>query len=216
MTRFTAPVNAPILRADQYHHKGSPAFDQSHHCPQPQTLEQFQAHIEHEFVIGSAIAPTLFAATIHIVSDTETIAGGEARYPIDEAFNWQPIRFGQQARATQYAALFTNEDGSVWQGKLSQPRIDKEKTKKKLKQASGKPAINSFEFWSLVKSHPEAVVYQKYETPIGKALFKTVPHALPFTYPPSRSPFAAALPVVMASLTPRFSPLAPPESKASR
>jgi TusA-related sulfurtransferase len=170
MTRFTAPVNAPILRADQQHHKGSPAFDQSHHRLQPQTLEQFQAHIEHEFVIGSAIAPTLFAATIHIVSDTETLAGGEARYPIDEAFNWQPIRFGQQARATQYAALFTNEDGSVWQGKLSQSRIDKEKTKKKLKQASGKPAINSFEFWSLVRSHPEAVVYQKYETPIGKAL----------------------------------------------
>jgi Domain of unknown function (DUF3854) len=170
MTSFTAPVNAPKLRALRDHRPESPTLNRSDNRPQPQTLEQFRADIEHEFIEGSAIASDLFAETIHIVSDTETIVGGEARYPIDEAFNWQPVRFGQQARTTQYAALFTNEDGAVWQGKLSQPRIDKEKTKKKLRQATGKATIAAFEFWNLVKAHPECVVYQKYETPIGKAL----------------------------------------------
>jgi Domain of unknown function (DUF3854) len=134
------------------------------------SLESFQNCIEQEFVTGSAIAPSLYSAAIHIVSDTETTAGGEARYPIDEAFNWQPTRFGQQARATQYAALLTNEDGLVWQGKLSQPRIDKDKTKKSFKQALDRQTIAPSEFWSLVKTHPELVIHQKYETPIGKAL----------------------------------------------
>jgi Domain of unknown function (DUF3854) len=133
-------------------------------------LNNFRQQIEQEFVTGSAIAPSLYATAVHIVSDTEMTAGGEARYPIDEAFNWQPTRFGQQARATQYAALLTNEDGSVWQGKMSQPRIDKEKTKKNFKQSLDRHTIVPPEFWNLVKAHPELVVYQKYETPIGKAI----------------------------------------------
>jgi len=133
------------------------------------SLEAFRQHIEQEFVEGSAIAPSLYSATIHIVSDTEMTVGGEARYPIDEAFNWQPTRFGQQARANQYAALLTNEDGLVWQGKLSQPRIDKDKTKKSFKQALDRHTTASSEFWSLVKTYPELVVHQKYETPVGKA-----------------------------------------------
>jgi Domain of unknown function (DUF3854) len=136
----------------------------------PSAFSTFTEKIEHEFVMGSAIAPSLFTQAIQIVSDTEMTAGGEARYPIDEAFNWQPTRFGQQARATQYAALLTNEDSLVWQGKLSQPRVDKDKTKKSFKQALDKHAIAPSEFWSLVKAHPELVVYQKYETPIGKVL----------------------------------------------
>jgi Domain of unknown function (DUF3854) len=134
------------------------------------TLEAFRQHIEQEFVTGSAIDPSLHSTAVQIVSDTEMTAGGEARYPIDEAFNWQPTRFGQQARATQYAALLTNEDGSIWQGKMSQPRIDKDKTKKNFKQSLDRHIIAPPDFWNLVKAHPELVVYQKYETPIGKAL----------------------------------------------
>jgi hypothetical protein len=132
-------------------------------------LETFQQHIEQEFVSGSAIAPVLYGAAIRLVSDTEMTAGGEARYAIDEAFNWQPTRFGQQARATQQAALLLNENGSVWQGKLSQPRIDKDKTRKRLSQELSLAAISDAEFWNLVKAHPDRVVYQKYETPMGKA-----------------------------------------------
>jgi TusA-related sulfurtransferase len=164
MTRFSAPVNASVRRNLQDHRNGS--ADR----PQPQTLEQFQAHIEHEFVTGSAIAPDLYTQAIHIVSDTEITAGGEVHYPIDEAFNWNPVRFGQQARVTQYAVLLMNEDGQVWQGKLSQPRIDKDKTRKRLKKALDRSTIAPHEFWSLVKAHPDCVVHQKYETPIGKAL----------------------------------------------
>ena len=134
------------------------------------SLEAFCQHIEQEFVEGSAIASALYSTAVHIVSDTEMTAGGEARYPIDEAFNWQPTRFGQQARATKYAALLTNEDNSIWQGKMSQPRIDKDKTKKNFKQTLDRHTIAPSEFWSLVKAHPDVVVYQKYETPIGKVL----------------------------------------------
>jgi Domain of unknown function (DUF3854) len=154
------PVEMPICRSTlSSAEKHSTVF----------TFEAFRQHIEQEFVIGSAIAPSLYTAAIHIVSDTEMTAGGEARYPIDEAFNWQPTRFGQQARATQYAALLINEDGLVWQGKLSQPRIDKDKTKKSFKQALNRHTIAPSEFWSLVKASSELVVYQKYETPVGKA-----------------------------------------------
>jgi hypothetical protein len=63
----------------------------------------------------------------------------------------------------------TNEDGLVWQGKLSQPRIDKDKTKKSFKQALDRHTIAPSEFWGLVKAHPELVIHQKYETPVGKA-----------------------------------------------
>jgi len=133
-------------------------------------FEAFHCSIAQEFVEGSAITPALYSTAVHIISDTEMTAGGEVRYPIDEAFNWQPTRFGQQARATQYAALLTNEDGSVWQGKMSQPRIDKDKTRKNFKQTLDRHTIAPSEFWSLVKAHPDVVVYQKYETPIGKVL----------------------------------------------
>jgi hypothetical protein len=170
MTHFTAPVNAPVLRTVQDHRKGLSTLEQLNDRPQLPTLERFQAHIEHEFMISSAIDAALFAQTIRIVSDTEVDAGGEALYPIEEAFNWQPTRFGHQARTTQFAALFTNEDGTVWQGKLSQPRIDKEKTKKQLKKTLNRQSIAPFEFWNLIKANPECAVYQKYETPIAIAL----------------------------------------------
>jgi Domain of unknown function (DUF3854) len=137
-------------------------------------LDRFCQQIEQEFIEGSAIAPSLYKAAIHIVSDTEMTAGGEARYPIDEAFNWQPTRFGQQSRAIQYAALLTHENGWVWQGKLWHPRIDKDKTRKNLKQTLNR-TIAGFEFWSLLKSRPEMAIYQKYETPVGKAGSSTNP-----------------------------------------
>jgi hypothetical protein len=136
----------------------------------PPTFSAFAEKIEQEFIEGSAIAPSLYQAAVQIVSDTETTAGGEVHYPIHEAFNWKLTRFGQQARVTQYAALLTNEDGSVWQGKLSQPRIDRDKTKRNFKQSLHRGSIEDVEFWKLIEAHPDQVVYQKYETPIGKAI----------------------------------------------
>jgi hypothetical protein len=138
----------------------------------PSAFNAFAAKIEQEFIEGSAIAPSLYQSAVQIVSDTETTAGGEVHYPIHEAFNWKLTRFGQQARVTQYAALLTNEDGSVWQGKLSQPRVDRDKTKRNFKQSLHRGSIEDVEFWKLIEAHPDQVVYQKYETPIGKAIFQ--------------------------------------------
>ena len=83
------------------------------------TLQAFAETIEQEFVHGSGIAPSLYAAGIALVADTEVLAGGEVAYPIAEALNWKLTRFGQQARATLFAALFLNEDGSTHHSKLS-------------------------------------------------------------------------------------------------
>lgn len=82
-----------------------------------------------EFIQGSAIAPALFAATVAITPDTITRPGGDASYPIHEALNWRLTRFGRQARATNWAALLVNEDGSCWQAKLSAPLMDASKGK---------------------------------------------------------------------------------------
>ena len=98
----------------------------------------FSDRIFSEFVSGSAIDPNLFGSSITIVQDTEVSAGGEVSYPIHDSLNWRMTRFGQQARLTLEAALFQNEDGTIWQAKLSTPIDDSKK---------GKP--------------------RKYETPVG-------------------------------------------------
>jgi hypothetical protein len=91
---------------------------------------KFQSQIEQEFCQGSGIAIDLFQANIQIVSDTEQLPGGEVCYPIHEALNWKNVvRFGKQARETEFAALFAQESGECWQAKLSNPRRDPKKQK---------------------------------------------------------------------------------------
>ncbi|MHC5749034.1 MAG: hypothetical protein ACYTXT_45820, partial [Nostoc sp.] len=68
---------------------------------------------------GSAIAISLYTDNIRIVSDIEISAGGDVSTPIHDALNWKYTRFGHQAKPTLHAAIFFNEDGSPWQGKLS-------------------------------------------------------------------------------------------------
>lgn len=103
------------------------------------TSAEFSAQIEQEFIEGSGIHPSLYRAAIGFVSDTEPLPGNDVAYPIHEALNWKQVtRFGHQARETEFAALLLNEDGSVWQAKLSRPRQDAKKGK-----------------------------VQKYETPVG-------------------------------------------------
>jgi hypothetical protein len=113
----------------------------------PQTsASSFRPRIEHEFIVGSAIDPTLFAATVRLVADTQQFPGGDIETPIHDALNWRYTRFGFQAVQTLHAALLLNEDASCWQAKLSQPRCDR---KGKL---------------------------QKYETPIGNGSRAFLPH----------------------------------------
>jgi hypothetical protein len=95
----------------------------------PQDLDRFAAQIQDEFIRGSAIAPSLFATAVSIVPDLIPQAGGEVETPIHNAFNWKYTRFTQQVKASLLAALLVNEDGSVWQGKLNNPKWDAKKGK---------------------------------------------------------------------------------------
>jgi hypothetical protein len=143
------------------------------------TLESFRAQIEHEFIHGSAIAPELFAETIDFLSDLEISDGGEFSTPIHEALNWKFIRFGYQVKPTLFAAIFRNEDGSVWQAKLSDPRRNKKGEIQKYENSIGNgsraylPPVNQFardaianrygvevppvgeSFWDWLEAHPE-------------------------------------------------------------
>lgn len=94
------------------------------------STQPFEQQIEREFCQGSAISRDLFKATVELVNDTEALSGGEVRYPIHEALNWNVSRFGHQARESLQAAIFLNEDGYPWQVKLSKPRFNQKKGKK--------------------------------------------------------------------------------------
>jgi hypothetical protein len=112
-------------------------------------FDTFSERIKTEFVTGSGIDPELFQASVSLVRDIETRAGGEVSAPIHEALNWRYTRFGQQSRDNLYGALLLNADGSTWQVKLSHPRTD----------AKGKA--------------------QKYETPIGNGARAFLPEVPP-------------------------------------
>lgn len=86
-------------------------------------LNTFEQQITNEWTVGSGVNQTLFERTVEIVSDTSVDPyTHESSYPIHEALNWKLTRFGWQARQTEYAVLILNDDGSVWQAKLSHPR----------------------------------------------------------------------------------------------
>lgn len=94
------------------------------------SLENFEHRTQLEWTVESAVNLGLFERTVQVVSDTLTDPySHEVSYPIHEALNWKLTRFGFQARKTEYAALILNDDGSVWQAKLNNPRIDKGKGK---------------------------------------------------------------------------------------
>lgn len=90
------------------------------------TLPAFQAKIKQEFIKGSAIDPALMAG-IEFCSDIEVDVTGDIVTPIHDALGWKYTRFGNQANATRYAAFLTQENGVVWQAKLSKPLIDRDK-----------------------------------------------------------------------------------------
>lgn len=140
--------------------------------PQPQAFET-------EFIQGSAIHPSLYAATVQVVGDLESDTTGEAETPIHNALNWRYVRFGLKVNATLLAALLLNEDGSCWQAKLSQPKHDRKNGKiRKYETPVGNgsraflpivpPDIRELieqcyeveiptdgSFWNLIEAHPE-------------------------------------------------------------
>jgi hypothetical protein len=96
-------------------------FDQAIQ-PQPQAFDT-------EFIQGSAVHPSLYAATVQVVGDLESDTAGEADTPIHNALNWRYVRFGLQVNASLVAALLLNEDSSCWQAKLNKPKLDRQNGK---------------------------------------------------------------------------------------
>ncbi|MBW4548603.1 MAG: DUF3854 domain-containing protein [Symplocastrum torsivum CPER-KK1] len=98
-------------------------------------IVRFQERTRHEWTQESGVSLGLFHSTVELVADTESEAGGEVRYPIHEALNWHVVRFGRQARATEYAAIiYTLDPEDDWakvpfQVKLAHPRFDSHKGK---------------------------------------------------------------------------------------
>jgi hypothetical protein len=89
------------------------------------SVEPQRPSFEAEFIQGSAIHPSLYAATVQVAGDLESDDAGEATTPIHDALNWRYVRFGLQVNASLLAALLLNEDGSCWQAKLSVPKQDR-------------------------------------------------------------------------------------------
>lgn len=85
----------------------------------PESLEAFFQENYKECVEGSAIDPTLYKTVIEVRASLEISTGNEPIAPIHEALNWHYVRFGAKAQETLFGAIFRNEDGSVWQAKLS-------------------------------------------------------------------------------------------------
>jgi hypothetical protein len=114
-------------------------------------LSTFRDKIQHEFVVDSAVAPELFEHTIDFLTDLEIGDSGDILgTPICEALNWKFTRFGYQAKPNLFAAIFRNEDGTVWQAVLSDPRRDKKGGIQKYENPVGNgaraylPPINEF------------------------------------------------------------------------
>ncbi|MFE4108446.1 plasmid replication protein, CyRepA1 family [Almyronema epifaneia] len=127
-------------------------------------------HLEfqQECCIASAINIELYRAAVTIHQDLEIAAGGEPSTPIHDALGWQYKRFGLQVRDNLEGAIFFNEDGTPWQVKLAQAKIDKVKTIKTFKQTLNLPeSAIAHRFSQLICQHPHLVKRRKYETPIG-------------------------------------------------
>lgn len=145
----------------------------------PETLPEFAARMQQEFIEGSAIDPILFKATVQIVPELLSLPGGEVETPIHTALSWNYTRFTQQAKRGEFcAALLLNEDGSTWQAKLSQPRIDNQKTIRALQQRLGQ-SVSKAQLSELLEQYPEVAVYQKYETAVGNGSRAYLPHLPP-------------------------------------
>ena len=126
---------------------------------------------QHEFIHGSAIAPALYETAIEIVSDVEIdpITHEVLATPIADALNQRYTRFGEQAKASQTAALFKQETGEVWQAKVFGQRSGKRSGQYLAPKGNGNrayfPAIDpatraklgapqTGSFWDWVESNP--------------------------------------------------------------
>ncbi|MFM9087928.1 MAG: plasmid replication protein, CyRepA1 family [Cyanobium sp.] len=104
------PILSKPYRLDKWATKLYPTQNQS----------VLQVQIAREFLEKSAIAPDVFALNVRIVADLEfdPVTNEVIETPIADALGFRYTRFGKQTKETEHAALFPNEDGEVWQGKI--------------------------------------------------------------------------------------------------
>ena len=134
----------------------------------------FAEQMEREFVQGSAIALELYRANVEIIKDE---GSWEPNYALGQKVSlfWQT----RQPHSYVAIAMFRQEDGTYWQGKPQNPRVDRERGRTiKYESVSGNSATGYFpaidtetrkaiakrhgvdvpldgSFWEWVEQHPE-------------------------------------------------------------
>ncbi len=96
--------------------------------------------IKQEFINLSAIAPYIFEMAVTFLPDIEInhVTHEVEGTPLYDALGWPYTRFGHQAKPDLLGAVFFQESGEPWQGKiygeLKKPRKNKKGKKKKAKR----------------------------------------------------------------------------------
>lgn len=94
--------------------------------PKP-SISEFSRAWREECLTGSGIDPDLYCEAIDFLSEVEQTLGGDAILAIHEALGWSQSnyrRFVHDIKEPLEVAVFRNEDGSVWQCRLSIPFKD--------------------------------------------------------------------------------------------
>ena len=90
------------------------------------TLETFEKATYREWIELSGIDPDLYRLNVECVPDEIQSYGGDVSRPIEDALNWNPSRWSLKGKQRNYGAIIRSHDGSVFQVKLSKPRLNKE------------------------------------------------------------------------------------------
>ena len=90
------------------------------------SLQEFEQKTYKEWVEQSGIDPDLYRLNVECVPDEVQSYGGDVSRPIEDALNWNPSRWSLKGKQRNYGAIIRSHDGSVFQVKLSKPRLNKE------------------------------------------------------------------------------------------
>ena len=117
------------------------------------SLQDFEKATYREWVELSGIDPDLYRLNVECVPDEIQGYGGDVSRPIEDALNWQSSsRWSLKGKQRNYGAIISSYNGSVFQVKLSQPKLDKDGKTRKYETPLGIPtkpfyATISFKIW---------------------------------------------------------------------
>ena len=91
------------------------------------SLQEFETATYREWIELSGIDLDLYRLNVECVADEIQGSGGEVSRPIEDALNWQSSsRWSLKGKQRNYGAIISSYNGSVFQVKLSKPRLNKE------------------------------------------------------------------------------------------